>query len=159
MCIRDRFFGSALAAAWRQREFLAYYFFCGAVSSFVFYLFNALRTSESVKGLGASGAIFGLMIAYAMIFGERIILAFFLIPMKVKYFVALLFALELLLLWTGTPDGIGHITHVSGAVAGAIYLKAVWRRQEQRAFGSSGAGPKTVASRMQGLEVMGEEER
>jgi membrane associated rhomboid family serine protease len=149
------FFGSALANAWRSREFLTYFFLCGIAGSVCFYVFNSFRNAESIKGLGASGAIFGLMIAYAMVFGERVILAFFLIPMKAKYFVGFMFAIEILLLWTSTQDGIGHIAHLGGAVAGAIYLKIVWRRQNALAGESDGRrGP---GSRMRGLEVMKED--
>ena len=149
------FFGSALANAWRSREFLLYFFLCGIAGSLCFYVFNSFRGAESIRGLGASGAIFGLMIAYAMVFGERMILAFFLIPMKAKYFVAFMFALEILLLWTGTQDGIGHITHLGGAVAGAICLKIIWRRQNARSGESDGR--RNPGSRMRGLEVIEED--
>ncbi|MHC4502343.1 MAG: rhomboid family intramembrane serine protease [Planctomycetota bacterium] len=148
------FFGSALSNAWRRREFLGYFFMCGIAGSLCFYAFNVLRAAgpEGIKGLGASGAVFGVMIAYAMVFGERVILAFFLIPMRAKFFVAICFGIEILLLWQGTPDGVSHVAHVGGAVGGAITLKVVWRRQDGLAGPAGKAG--TVASRIKGLEIM-----
>jgi len=131
------FFGSALEEAWRRREFLTFFFVCGIAGSLCFYVFNRLLVSGSVKGLGASGAVFGLMAAYAMVYGNRIVLAFFILPMKAKWFVALCFAIELLALCGPVQDGIGHAAHVGGAVAGWAYLKLVWRRQRRQA-GPSG---------------------
>ena len=73
---------------------------------------NVLRTppgGPGIKGLGASGAVMGLMVAAAMIYGERMFLAFFVIPMKVKYFVANCLALDLLA--KGEVDLTDLITH------------------------------------------------
>ena len=152
------FFGSALARAWRPKEFLFYFFLCGIGASLCFYGFNVFRAppGEGITGLGASGAIFGLMIAYAMIYGERTVLAFFIIPMKAKHFVAICFALDLLLLVAGTKDGVGHIAHLGGAVFGAVYLKWVWRRQSAMAGSTRGAAK--AGSRMAGLDVMDDDD-
>jgi membrane associated rhomboid family serine protease len=149
------FFGSALANAWRRREFLGYFFLCGVAASLLFFLFNVFR-SGSIKGLGASGAVFGLMIAYAMVFGERTILAFFMIPMKAKHFVAICFAIEILMLFAGgRDDGVAHIAHLGGAVCGAVCLKLVWRRQAQQAGETDRRA--RASSRIGGLEIMDED--
>jgi len=147
------FFGSGIANAWRRREFLGYLLICGLAASMFFYVFNSIRSPEvGVKGIGASGVVFGLMIAYAMVLGERTILAFFLIPMKAKYFVAICFGVEILLLWRGMADGVSHIAHIGGAVAGAITIKLAWRRQSAQASGR-GAREKVIG-RIAGLEIM-----
>ena len=112
------FFGSALANAWGRRDFLSYFFACGVAASLCFFGFNVVRGAppEGLRGFGASGVVFGVMIGYAMVYGERTLLAFFLIPMKAKYFVAICFAIEVLLLWRGVPDGVSHVAHAGGAV-------------------------------------------
>jgi len=143
------FFGSALANGWRTREFIGYFLLCGVVGSLCFYAVNVFRAG-SIKGLGASGAVFGLMVAYAMVYGERLILAFFMIPMRAKFFVAICFGIELILLWTGAQDGVSHIAHVGGAVGGAVYLKVVWRRQDA----AGGSRPPPGAGRIASLEIM-----
>lgn len=124
-------FGSALAVHWTRREFLFYFFLCGIGSSLCSYGYD-LVLGQPIPSLGASGAIFGLMAAYALIFGDRTILAFFLIPMKVRHFVAILFGIEFLLVLGGAQDGIGHVAHVSGAVCGAVYLLIMrrWRARQ-----------------------------
>lgn len=151
------FFGSALANAWSKWEFLTYFFVCGVGASLWFYIFNVFRAGpEGITGLGASGAVFGLMIAYAMVFGERMILAFFLIPMKAKYFVGVCVAIEILVLYSGAADGISHVTHLGGAVCGAAYLKITWRRQN--ALAGSAEARDAPESRIGGLEIMDDEE-
>ena len=152
------FFGSGIANAWKRREFLKYFFVCGIVASLCFYVFNVFRTpagAPGIKGLGASGAVFGIMIAYAMALGDRIILAFFMIPMKAKYFVGICLAIETLLLVQASPDGVSHVAHLGGAVCGAVYLKVVWRQQGRLAGVTRGKA--TAASRIRGLEVMDDE--
>jgi len=149
------FFGSALSNGWKHRDFLVYFFICGIGASLCFYFFNVLRVppgGPGIKGLGASGAVFGLMVAYAIVYGDRIILAFFMIPMKAKHFIGICIAIELLIVYKGVQDGIGHVTHLAGAVIGALYLKLVWRQQK----GLAGVSRQRAAtgSRMGGLEVM-----
>ena len=149
------FLGSALANAWRTREFVTFFLVCGLSGSIWFYVFGFFSEGPII-GLGASGAIFGLMAAYAMVFGERTILAFFMVPMKAKWFVSILLAIELVVLWQGTPDGVAHIAHVGGAAAGFVYLKVVWKSQDVLAGGGIKAAE--AKSRMSGLEVMSKDD-
>lgn len=147
------FFGSALANAWRKREFLGYFLLCGIAGSLCFFALNFLGAGpEGVTGLGASGGVFGLMIAYAMVYGERVLVAFFLIPMRAKFFVAICFGIQFIVLWRGGAGGASNFAQVGGAVAGAIALKVVWRRQDR--FAGPASGPGAASSRMGGLEIM-----
>ncbi len=144
-------FGNSLANTWRSREFLGYFLLCGIAGSLCFFAYQKV-TGDDSPGLGASGAIFGLMIAYAMVFGERIVLAFFLIPMKAKYFVAICVTIELLALYSGMQDGVAHMAHLGGAVVGAFWLKAAWAWQDRRAGVTFGKA--ATRNRLAGLEVM-----
>jgi membrane associated rhomboid family serine protease len=149
------FFGSLLANSWRQREFLSFFFTCGLVASLCFFAIGAVAFPAPVKGLGASGAVMGLMAGCALVCGDRIVLAFFFIPMKLKHFVAVCLALDLLVL-IGT-GGLAEAAHVGGAVCGAVYIKLAWWRQRRLAGGSC-RGPK-VHSRIEGLEFPDDERR
>jgi len=71
--------------------------------------------------IGASGAIYGLLVAYAMLFPERYVYVYFLIPVKVKYLVIFLVALEFFS--TYQPDGVAHFAHLGGALVGFLYLR------------------------------------
>ena len=145
------YFGTSLANAWSRRDFITYLCVCGLGSSLCFYGFHVLF-AEPTKALGAPGVVFGVMAAYAMVFGNRIIIAFFVAPMKAKYFIIICFAIEVLALWQRANDGVGHMAHISGAVLGACYLKWTWKRQDRQAGKGSG-GKKQLRSRLQGLEL------
>jgi membrane associated rhomboid family serine protease len=141
------FFGSALAAHWSRREFLVFFFFCGIGAALCTLAYDMLL-GRAIPSLGASGAIFGLMAAYAMIFGERMILLFMMIPIKARHLVGVLMAIEFLLVLGGTSDGIGHVAHLSGALCGAAYLFVVRRWRTRPA-----AAPDALQSRFSSLEI------
>ena len=142
------FFGSSIANAWRRREFIQYTLLCGIAASLFFYVFALF--SPPVKGVGASGVVFGLMVAYAMIYGERTILAFFMIAIKAKYFVAICIAINVLMICLAPQAGVGYLAHLGGAVFGYIYLKISWWRQDHNRSISS--TQKTAAGRIGNLE-------
>jgi hypothetical protein len=74
--------------------------------------------------IGASGAIFGLLVAYGVLFPDNVILLYFLIPIKAKYFVALFAGLELLMEFNShSTDGVAHLAHLGGMAVGFLYLK------------------------------------
>lgn len=95
----------------------------GAAAQLVF----TLVTNSSSTTVGASGALFGLLLAYGLQFGERVIMPLFPpIPMKVKYFVAIFGGLELILGFSG-GRGIAHFAHLGGML-GAWLIINHWRR-------------------------------
>ena len=85
---------------------------------------------NSFNIIGASGAVFGLLLAFGMLFPNAQIYIYFLIPMKAKWFVVLYGALELFFGIAGTRDGIGHFAHLGGMLFG-ILLILIWRRQSK----------------------------
>ncbi|WP_343629742.1 rhomboid family intramembrane serine protease [Roseateles sp.] len=95
----------------------------GAAAQLVF----TLVTNSPSTTVGASGALFGLLLAYGLQFGERVIMPLFPpIPMKVKYFVAIFGGLELILGFSG-GRGIAHFAHLGGML-GAWLIINHWRR-------------------------------
>lgn len=121
-------FGKELEVMWGEKNFLRYYLACGVGGGIITYLFTM---NSMVITIGASGAIFGILVAYAVIFPERYItlLLFFFIPitMKAKHLVMALAGMEFLFCISGAQDGIGHFAHIGGALIGYVYLK-IWRR-------------------------------
>ncbi len=85
---------------------------------------------NSFNIVGASGAVFGLLLAFGMLFPNAQIYIYFLIPMKAKWFVILYGALELFFGVTGTQDGIGHFAHLGGMLFGIILI-LIWRQQNK----------------------------
>lgn len=86
-----------------------------------------LRFQIDLPSVGASGAVFGILLAFGMIFPNAIIYLFFMFPMKAKYFVILLGALELYF-GVSQDDNIANFAHLGGMIFGYILLK-VWREK------------------------------
>jgi membrane associated rhomboid family serine protease len=111
-------FGIELENSWGSRKFLFYYLLTGIGAGLV------QLAMSSGPTIGASGGVFGVLLAFGMMNPERKIFIFpIFIPIKAKYFVMIYAGLELYLGVTGTSDGIAHLAHVGGAVAGFLLIK------------------------------------
>jgi membrane associated rhomboid family serine protease len=111
-------FGSRLEGAWGSREFVKYYFLTGFAAGVANLLWNF---GSPIPTIGASGAIYGLLAAYALFYPDEHILLYFLIPIKAKYFALILGVIEFLSAYS--YDGIAHIAHLGGMVAGFFYIR------------------------------------
>lgn len=80
--------------------------------------------------IGASGAVFGLLLAFGMMFPNAEIYVYFLLPIKAKWFVVIYGALELIFGITGSSDGVAHFAHLGGMLFG-ILLILIWRKQDR----------------------------
>ena len=113
-------FGRELEGLWGQREFLKYYFLCGIGAGILTVL---LTWNSTVPTIGASGAIFGVLLAYGLAFPDRQVLLWFIFPIKAKHLIWLFAGLELLASFSYTSDGIGHFAHLGGMLFGFLYLR------------------------------------
>jgi len=102
-------------------SFLRLYFLCGVVAGLC-----SLFTGSPV--LGASGAVLGILAAYGHLFPDRIILAFFFIPMQVRYFIWVVAAIDLLGAIQG-GGGIAHLAHIGGLFSGMLMMRTGWYRR------------------------------
>jgi membrane associated rhomboid family serine protease len=119
-------FGSDLERVWGPRRFLAFYL-VSAVAAAVTQLLVAVASGASAPTIGASGAVFGILLAFAMVFPRRIIVPLFPpIPMRAPIFVAIYGVLELVLGVTGTQEGVAHFAHLGGMAGGYLMLR-YWR--------------------------------
>lgn len=123
--------GAELEGRWGSRFFLLYYLVCGigaglfyVLATTFYYLVSNSFGLMTVPVIGASGAVFGLMLAYAILFGEREIYFMMIFPMKARYFVALLGGIEVVsLLSTGGQDGVANLAHLGGLIVGYLFLR------------------------------------
>ncbi len=117
-------FGCEVERTLGSKEFLKLYFICGVGAGILHLIFSFNSTV-----MGASGAIYGVMVAFAVLFPERVItlLLFFFLPvqLKAKYLVMIFVGISLLSL--GSNDGVAHFAHLGGAAIGFLYLKLDWR--------------------------------
>jgi membrane associated rhomboid family serine protease len=120
-------FGSELERLWGARRYWQFLLASVLSAAAVQLLWTALIGSP-VPTVGASGALFGLLLGFGMLFPNRIIMPLFPpIPMKAKVFVAVFGALELLLGMSGR-SGIAHFAHLGGMLGGFLMIR-YWRGQ------------------------------
>ena len=111
-------FGAELEREWGTKEFLKYYFLTG-IGAGVF----ALLLMSGYQTIGASGAVYGVMLAYALRYPDRLVYIYFLFPVKVKYMMAFLVLVSFFSTFGASGDGIAHAAHLGGIVVGFVYLK------------------------------------
>jgi membrane associated rhomboid family serine protease len=117
-------FGCEVERHWGEKDFLKYYFICGIGAGFFHLIFNM---SSSIPVVGASGAIFGILIAFAMLFPDRLVILFpFPIPIRAKYLAIIFASIELIFGFVG-QSGVAHFAHLGGMIVGFVYLKYGWR--------------------------------
>ncbi len=141
-------FGSQFEMDWGRRQFLEFYFFCvvgaaltsiivgyGAMAAYAGYqapLFDRIASLVNIPTVGASGGVFGILLAYGLLYGNREILLWFFLPVKAKYLVAA-FIFIALVGALGDSGGVANFAHLGGAFFGWIYLKYIPRRGLQYA--------------------------
>jgi membrane associated rhomboid family serine protease len=119
--------GTELEQIWGTRYFVKFYFVTGVGAGLLTVLFALLPFgfARQVYGsniIGASGAIYGLLLAYALYFPNRPIYMYFLFPIPAKYFVLILGAIAFYSS-LGTTGGVANATHLGGLVVGYLFLK------------------------------------
>ena len=124
-------FGGMVERVFGTRRYLMYYFAC-VVSAALTQLAFSVFSGGIYPTVGASGGVFGLLLAYARYFPDnRVMLLFPPIPMRARTFVLLYAAIELFLGVTGTQEGVAHFAHLGGMVGGFALLRH-WHRPSGR---------------------------
>ncbi|HFE63301.1 MAG TPA: rhomboid family intramembrane serine protease [Caldithrix sp.] len=113
-------FGIELERTWGTKEFLKYYFLTGIGAGIFIALFSSYPT------IGASGAVYGVLAAFALFFPDRYVYLYFLFPIKMKYLALGLGLLEFLSSYRAA-DGIAHVAHLGGMIIGFFYLRYKYR--------------------------------
>ena len=114
-------FGCEIERTWGTKEFVKYYFITGVGAGLFTFV---LSFNSHIPTIGASGAIFGILVAFALMFPNRLIYLYFIFPVKAKYLVIFFAVIEFLASFKHTSDGIGHFAHLGGMVIGYLYIKA-----------------------------------
>lgn len=141
-------FGAELEARWGSRFFLTYYLVCGIGAGFVYLigtLIYYLATGQAIVMaaplVGASGATYGLLLAYGILFGERVIYFMMLFPMKAKFFTLIIGFVELVtLLDSGMGSQVANLAHLGGIAVGFVFLSIVARMRARSGADGSKRG-------------------
>jgi len=120
-------FGTELERTWGTRYFLKFYFVTGIGAAILTVLLSLLpfefsRTLYQADVIGASGAIYGLLLAYALYFPDRRIYMYFLFPVPAKIFVVIMGAIAFYASISGTNGGTANATHLAGLLVAYVYL-------------------------------------
>jgi len=117
-------FGADIERVWGTRRFVQFYFFCAVGAGICVVILNYLLPwgNPSLPTIGSSGAIFGILLIYAIMFPDREILFGFLIPIKVKWFVTIIGAVAFLSSF-GVNNGVSNFAHLGGLLFGYLFLK------------------------------------
>jgi membrane associated rhomboid family serine protease len=117
-------FGSDIERLFGSRYFLAYYFACLVSAALCQLLVVSLAGGPAFPTEGASGALYGLLLAFGMYFPRRmVVLIFPPIPMQARVFVIVFGGLELLFGVMGTADGVAHFAHLGGMLGGWLVIQ------------------------------------
>ena len=119
-------FGRELEQAWGKEKFLKYYFLTGIGSGLITFLFQ-MNSSNPV--IGASGAVYGVLLAYGVSYPNRMLYIWGLIPIRSIWLVIIMGSIAFFGL-LGKADGISHVTHISGMLIGYALLKNKWKLSE-----------------------------
>lgn len=144
-------FGSELEAHWGRKFFLSYYMVSGVgagiiysfVALFYFLFVNPSSTVMLQNVIGASGAVFGLILAYGIVFAERQIYFMGIFPMKAKHFALILGGIEVVtLINAGFRSEVANLAHLGGLLSGFFYLWGYTKFKSQKKRGKTGSGKK-----------------
>jgi membrane associated rhomboid family serine protease len=134
------FLGAELERHWGSKTFILYYLGCGILAGIIYsvlillwHLFFGGSMGLITPVVGASGSVFGLMVAYGILFGERTIHFMLLFPMKAKVFVLILTGVEFLSLLTHgvAGSGVANLAHLGGIFSGFIILSVMTRLKKK----------------------------
>ncbi len=114
-------FGMEIENLWGSKKFLYFYLSAGVVAGLLHLFLSPLLGGGSAVTIGASGAVYGVLAAFALLFPNRYIFLYFFIPVKAKYLIAGMILLEFLLV-DSAGSGVAHLAHLGGALMGLIWI-------------------------------------
>lgn len=150
-------FGSPLENVWGPKRFLTFYLVTGLGAAACLLGWNAwevhqlqqtiaeggsaalqaqqvLQYKLAIPTVGASGAVFGVLLGFGMLFPNSLIYIYFLFPLKAKYFVVIYGAIELYMGISNNPgDNIAHFAHLGGMLFGFILIK-LWQKDKRHFY-------------------------
>jgi membrane associated rhomboid family serine protease len=113
-------FGMEIENIMGSKKFLIFYLACGFGAGLIQLFLSPLFEGGMGPTIGASGAVFGVMIAFAMYFPDRYVFLYFLIPVKAKYLIAFLVVIEFMSV--GNQSIVAHLAHLGGAITAFFFI-------------------------------------
>jgi membrane associated rhomboid family serine protease len=121
-------FGQAVEQTWGTNRFLRFYFICGVGAAACVVLVNLLLVHDNRPVIGASGAIYGVLLAFGMLFPDQTVLMGMFFPIKAKYMVMIYGGMALIGSMQ-TQGTVSSLAHLGGMVFGYIYIRTMFGRR------------------------------
>lgn len=131
------FFGPPLEARWGSDLFVKFYLICGLGGVLLSFAFSGASI------VGASAACYGIMLAFALIWPNAPVYVWGLVPVRVKWLVIFLVALSFVSAIGPSRDGVAHLAHLGGAIAGFLLVQSGWMSRPSRS--TVGKGPRRTS--------------
>ena len=124
-------FGSAVEQTWGTRRFTTYYLSCGVAAGVCVAVMALISGGQALRvaTIGSSGAIFGLILAFGMLFPDAPVLVMLIFPMPAKYFAVLMGFIEFFMQRTQPGSNVSHIAHLGGMAFGYFFIRFYVRRR------------------------------
>jgi len=116
------FFGTDMEVALGKKRFLKFYLLCGLAGGAAQFIFSAFINPQ-VLILGASGAVLGVLVAFAILYPNRMLLLFFIIPVRARTVIYLLIFINIIYGLDFKASGVAAFAHLGGMLAGYLYIK------------------------------------
>jgi membrane associated rhomboid family serine protease len=127
-------FGGTLERYWGSRRMVVFYLVCAISAGLTQLAVQRLMGGAAEPTIGASGAVFGILLAFAWYFPRQRVAVYFIVPMPSWLFVTIYGLVELFFGVTGSQQGVAHFAHLGGMLGGALCI-LYWRAR--RSFGSA----------------------
>lgn len=151
------FMGGELEQSWGTRRFLRFWFFCVLFAACCYLVIAPFASaSAQIPMVGASGGIYGMLMAYGILFGERTLLFMMLFPMKAKHFVWILAGIEFMTSVYSGRSGVASIAHLGGMAAGFGYLLGLVKFRQWRAAAAGRKGARELEQRRDRVKKAGQ---
>jgi membrane associated rhomboid family serine protease len=134
-------FGMEIENSWGSKKFLYYYLLSGIGAGLCHLFLSPLLGGGNAPTIGASGAVYGVLIAFGLMFPNRYIFLYFFIPIKAKYLITFFIVMEFMLV-DSANSSVAHLAHLGGALTGFLFilfdknihveLKSLFRRSSYR---------------------------
>lgn len=125
------FFAPELEARWGTSRFWRFYICTGAGAALLHAGYAAISGGDNASVIGASGALFGVLLAFGAYYPYRTVYLWGVLPILMKWFIPLIIVMELVLL-PGIGDGVSHFTHLAGLAVAFFYLAKYHRTSDIR---------------------------
>ena len=116
-------FGMPVEAQWGAKEFIKYFLVCGIGAGL---LSVALAPGSNAPIIGASGAVYGLLVAFAMLYPDAVIYLYFFFPVKAAHMAILFGLIEFFASATNATPGVARFAHLAGMLIGYLYIRWWW---------------------------------